>query len=107
MNARINDVGVAPAYRTTLDDDMRAFDALPGSVRSALQQANLKWGAEGVHRLLFRLRCEGLAHDEAALRVCESILWAEAKEIHKFAATYWPKALGPYPHLAAGASVLR
>ncbi|HEV7455233.1 MAG TPA: DUF6525 family protein [Roseococcus sp.] len=94
-------------YSKLKGDPYRAYEALPGEVRLALQEALVDWcplRAREWH--LHLLRQQRLRPAQAASLLVQTIRRQDQAEVTSFART-WPKGAQAYPHLAAGATLQR
>ncbi len=94
-------------YSKLKGDPYRAYEALPGEVRLALQEALVDWcplRAREWH--LHLLRQQRLQPAQAASLLVQTIRRQDQAEVTSFART-WPKGAQAYPHLAAGATLQR
>lgn len=94
-------------YSKLKGDPYRAYEALPGEVRLALQEALVDWcplRAREWH--LHLLRQQRLRPAQATSLLVQTIRRQDQAEVTSFART-WPKGAQAYPHLAAGATLQR
>lgn len=87
-------------------DHWAAFDRLPKQIRWALCDANVEWSACDEAANLRKLRKAGVEKDAAIDWIVSRFPVAEAKELDSFKHR-WPSRCGPYPHIAAGATIMR
>jgi hypothetical protein len=87
--------------------DMAAFDALPARLRRAVAGAPYPPDARALGELIFGLRLAGYSQAAAVEMVLHALPAAEADNLARFAAAYERRHGAPYPHLAAGATLLR
>lgn len=86
---------------------MAAFDALPARLRQTVAFAPYPPDPRALLSLVFDLRSAGYAQDLAVDLVIQAMPGAEADNLARFAAAYQRRHGAPYPHLAAGATLMR
>lgn len=87
-------------------DQWAAFDRLPKQIRWALCDANVDWSACDEESFLRKLRKAGIAETDAIDGMAEGFSESEADELNAFKRR-WSSRFGPYPHIAAGATIMR
>lgn len=100
-----NKVSASPRSRFR-GDQWAAFDRLPEQIRWALCDANVDWSACDEAANLRKLRKAGVEKATAIDWVVSRFPASEAKELDLFKPR-WPSRFGPYPHIAAGATIMR
>jgi hypothetical protein len=103
MNRTTNNVGAAPGSRLR-GNDWDALDKLPRDLRRALWDGVLDWSTLQVRYDFKKLLKSGYSEQEAVAIVTRDIRRGDADEIEELS-HYWPSRFGPYPHLAACASL--
>lgn len=103
-----NDVTFRALFWRRLDGDAwDAFDALPPAIRRRLHEhAYDPWAVNALELWRLIRRRTGCPH-RAARRLLWYIRDCEARELAAFAAAWRARHGTAYPHVAAGASVLR
>ena len=103
----INDVGAAPSYRGRAKiSEMKAFDGLPPVLRAAHQEGVIDWSAQHSRDKMRRAARDRVPSGTAAGILAASLRAGDVREVNAFA-QQWPSRFGEYPHLAAGATILR
>ncbi len=106
VNRSGNSAFVGPASRLR-GDEFDAFDALPRELRRALHEGVCPWSAlENAAEMRAGLRA-GLNRTQVAMLLADDTRRADLVDVEDFARVAWPAQYGAYPHLAAGASILR
>lgn len=90
----------------SIAEDFHAYDQLPRWLRLRIQQGSRRLSAVTCLEILVAYRASGWSERQIPQRMLKSIDEREQVEIRAFAERCWPGP-GPYPHLAAAATVLR
>lgn len=99
-------VGAGLAY-TTREEEMAAFDALPEPLRLAVNETATKLAATTILRHLGWALRRFDRVDDAVAATARKLAELEAGEISVMAGRYEALKRGPYPHVAAAATILR
>lgn len=103
-----NDVTFRAQFWRRLEGDRwAAFDALPPAIRRHLHEHAYDPWAENALALWRSFRRQAGCPRRAERRMLRHMRDCEAQELADFAAAWQARHRTPYPHLAAGASVLR
>jgi hypothetical protein len=83
------------------------LDHAPAPIRRALQEAVVDWcPVQCMENIKARL-ARGERYATAVAAEVEVLIYEDEQDIAAFAAARWPARFGPYPHLAANATIQR
>lgn len=106
MEGAVTNNVVAAPLSDLRGDKMKCFDRLPSPLKRALWEGVTDWDPREVRWHLNKSLKRGVPLDAAVATEVAQIRAADVREVNAFQ-HHWPSRFGRYPHIAAGATILR